>query len=167
MLHVVFGGTGAAPVSNVKNYTWSNGVYRLLSLYSDPSNSTASNRSIISANGTIVSQENTLNNAPKTGNPAYSLEIGALGSGVGRFVGNFAEIVFLTGEINNIDRQQMEGYLAWKWGTQSQLPADHPYKSAAPTVADAAAAPVRSFYGRNLAIPKWRNAAVKNQESAQ
>jgi hypothetical protein len=31
----------------------------------------------------------------------------------------------------------------------------------------AAAAPTRSFYGRNLAIPKWKNAAIKNQESAQ
>jgi hypothetical protein len=31
----------------------------------------------------------------------------------------------------------------------------------------AAAAPTRSFYGQNLAIPKWKNAAIKNQESAQ
>jgi hypothetical protein len=30
------------------------------------------------------------------------------------------------------DRQLVEGYLAWKWGTQGSLPNDHPYKNAAP-----------------------------------
>ena len=168
LLHTVFGGTGLSPIQNVKNNTWSNGEYRLLSLYSDPSNSTASNRSIIRANGTIVSQANILTNAPKTGNPTYTLDIGSIGGGSpSRLVGSFAEIVFLTGTTNTADRQKMEGYLAWKWGKQGQLPSDHPYKSAAPTVADTAAAPVRSFYGQNNAIPKWKNLAVKNQESPQ
>lgn len=32
--------------------------------------------------------------------------------------------------VNAIER--MEGYLAWKWGTVSNLPSDHPYKSSAP-----------------------------------
>ena len=32
------------------------------------------------------------------------------------------------------DRQRLEGYMAWRWGIQSTLPADHPYKSAAPRV---------------------------------
>lgn len=31
-------------------------------------------------------------------------------------------------------RQLVEGYLAWKWGLEGNLPAGHPYKSAAPTV---------------------------------
>jgi len=35
-------------------------------------------------------------------------------------------------------RQQIEGYLAWKWGLQGSLPAGFPYKSAAPTVAGTA-----------------------------
>jgi len=29
-------------------------------------------------------------------------------------------------------RQKMEGYLAWKWGLEGNLPSDHPYKNAAP-----------------------------------
>lgn len=33
--------------------------------------------------------------------------------------------------------RQMEGYLAWKWGQQGLLPANHPYKAAAPTVTTA------------------------------
>ena len=28
--------------------------------------------------------------------------------------------------------QQVEGYLAWKWGIQANLPSNHPYKNAAP-----------------------------------
>jgi hypothetical protein len=30
------------------------------------------------------------------------------------------------------DRQKMEGYLAWKWNLQSNLPSNHPYKNAKP-----------------------------------
>ena len=35
--------------------------------------------------------------------------------------------------IYGYDRQQLEGYLAWKWGLEANLPVDHPYKNAAPT----------------------------------
>ena len=31
------------------------------------------------------------------------------------------------------DRQKIEGYLAHKWGLAASLPADHPYKDAAPS----------------------------------
>jgi hypothetical protein len=30
-------------------------------------------------------------------------------------------------------REKIEGYLAWKWGLEGNLPIGHPYKSAAPT----------------------------------
>jgi len=134
IVHVVFGGSSQSSVINQSNNTWVTSEYRLLSLYSDPGASTASNRSIIRANGTTVLQVNTNLAVPKTGNPAYTLDIGAFGgvSSLNRLVGAFAEIVFLTGTTNDIDRQKMEGYLAWKWGLQGQLPAGHPYKDAAP-----------------------------------
>jgi len=32
------------------------------------------------------------------------------------------------------DRQKAEGYLAWEYDLEGSLPADHPYKSAAPTI---------------------------------
>jgi len=31
-------------------------------------------------------------------------------------------------------RQKIEGYLAWKWGLEANLPADHPYKNSPPYV---------------------------------
>ena len=50
------------------------------------------------------------------------------------FNGRVFEIVLVPYVIDTSDRQKLEGYLAWKWGTQSTLPADHPYKNGAPTV---------------------------------
>ncbi len=38
------------------------------------------------------------------------------------------------GVLPDPDRQRIEGYLAWKWGSQAQLPSNHSYKNAAPTV---------------------------------
>tara|TARA_R110000851_G_scaffold190494_2_gene341108 strand:- start:1281 stop:2210 length:930 start_codon:yes stop_codon:yes gene_type:complete len=44
------------------------------------------------------------------------------------------EIIWLSPELSTTNRQKTEGYLAWKWGLESNLPAGHPYKNAAPTV---------------------------------
>ena len=56
-----------------------------------------------------------------------------LGSGTqGTFSQNVAEIITYYYLLTTTQRQQVEGYLAWKWGVQASLPADHPYKSAAP-----------------------------------
>ncbi len=43
------------------------------------------------------------------------------------------EILGYGGQIIATQRQQIDGYLAWKWGVQSDLPAGHPYVSAAPS----------------------------------
>ena len=58
-------------------------------------------------------------------------------------IGNTGEIIFqqydmyellqYDGELTATQRQTIEGYLAWKWGLQSTLPAGHPFKTAAPT----------------------------------
>jgi autotransporter-associated beta strand protein len=51
------------------------------------------------------------------------------------FAGQYGEYILALGALSTSDRQIAEGYLAWKWGTVASLPADHPYKNAAPTVA--------------------------------
>ena len=48
---------------------------------------------------------------------------------VGATTGFTAEIIVYNGVLNNIQRQQVEGYLAWKWGLQANLPLTHPYKN--------------------------------------
>ena len=44
-----------------------------------------------------------------------------------------AEVVIVN-SITSTDKQKMEGYLAWKWGIEANLPSGHPYKTAAPLV---------------------------------
>lgn len=44
-----------------------------------------------------------------------------------------SEFLIYNVALTDTPRQKIEGYLAWKWGLQSSLPAGHPYKTAAPT----------------------------------
>ena len=46
--------------------------------------------------------------------------------------GTIAEVIFTNAALSTTNRQLIEGYLAWKWGLTSNLPAGHPYKSTAP-----------------------------------
>jgi hypothetical protein len=46
--------------------------------------------------------------------------------------GKMAEIIISNYSWDTSERQQVEGYLAHKWGLQANLPVDHPYKNAAP-----------------------------------
>ena len=50
--------------------------------------------------------------------------------------GQIGEFVVASNDITTEDKQKLEGYTAWKWGLQENLPVGHPYKSAAPTVTD-------------------------------
>ena len=45
---------------------------------------------------------------------------------------SFSEIIIYYGTLTTAQRQQVEGYLAWKWGLQANLPATHPNKNYPP-----------------------------------
>ena len=54
-----------------------------------------------------------------------------------RFFYNFAqgyacEVIIVNDAVNNTNKFIIEGYLAWKWGYQTSLPASHPYRNAPP-----------------------------------
>jgi hypothetical protein len=49
----------------------------------------------------------------------------SLNSSWGGFI---CEILLYSGTISTYQRQQVEGYLAWKWGLQASLPSTHPYR---------------------------------------
>jgi len=45
-----------------------------------------------------------------------------------------SEVVFTNSALSERQRQQLEGYLAWKWRLEANLPVSHPYKNLPPTV---------------------------------
>jgi len=67
----------------------------------------------------------------------YSIQVGGRGAG-DTIDFDFAECIFYNRTITTIERQQVEGYLAWKWGLQASLPANHPYKNSSPTTTNPA-----------------------------
>lgn len=49
------------------------------------------------------------------------------------FDGSLAEIIVVPSVDDDL-RQRIEGYMLWRWGLESLLPAGHPYESAPPTI---------------------------------
>lgn len=46
---------------------------------------------------------------------------------------NLCEMLMFNAELTNSQRQNMEGYLSWKWGLVNLLPPNHPYKTINPS----------------------------------
>lgn len=76
----------------------------------------------ISLNGTVYSSAAT-GNLTSWSNGS----IGYYAPTANFYTGNIAEIIFFKPAINNTQRQQVEGYLAWKWNLQASLPSTHPF----------------------------------------
>lgn len=92
-------------------------------------NLTTTNRTLY-INGTLV-------NTNTTTTKLISYAGGAIGGGSqGFFRGNLFEMICYTNASANAttftDDQLIEGYLAWKWGIQNNLPSNHPYRAAGP-----------------------------------
>ncbi len=65
------------------------------------------------------------------GDPLGTYHLGTRADQFTRLTGDVREIV-ITPQLSDADRQRLEGYLAWKWGTIADLPAGHPYKLTPP-----------------------------------
>ncbi len=64
----------------------------------------------------------------------FTLGAVRVGAAIARHIRGEVNEIVICNNLSNADRQRMEGYLAWKWGIQSDLPVDHPYSSAPPTL---------------------------------
>lgn len=95
--------------------------------------SLANNNFILRRNGTQLSQTASYTfsltsgsvfqigfRAPNAGSPDIPLNV---------YIG---EILIYNSQLATASRQQVEGYLAWRWGLQASLPAGHPNLSAPP-----------------------------------
>lgn len=114
------GGTGGVGVFNsVPNL---NSLNRLL--YTCGYSINATNGSFVNINGT--------NSVTFTENPALTQTatqntyFGTIDTGINAAV-EFYEIILYTTSLSTQQRQQIEGYLAWKWGLQKSLPSSHPF----------------------------------------
>jgi hypothetical protein len=88
---------------------------------------TVSSVASIYVNGSVTS----VNNVARSGFSLDTTLTWAVSGGA--FKGFIGEVVVYKALLSNIHRQTVEGYLAWKWGLQSQLPVGHPFKAAPPT----------------------------------
>lgn len=52
------------------------------------------------------------------------------------YQGTCAEIIWVDGNVSENDRLKIEGYLAWKWGLEAKLRAEHPFVLRPPTIGD-------------------------------
>ena len=80
-------------------------------------------------NPVTLSAPVTLNNIADIGT---RLSLGARGDTFGTFNGDYYEVLVFNTRLTSTERQTVEGYLAWKWGLQADLPAAHPHLSTAP-----------------------------------
>lgn len=78
-------------------------------------------------NGTTSYSAATSFNGPLTG---LAINTGGVGGETSDC--DIAEIILYNSVLVTLQVQQLEGYLAWKWGLQGNLPANHPYKNAPP-----------------------------------
>ena len=118
--------SGYVTTSAYPNYTLSN-TWQLPTLVNpDPNASSQASFylngslkfSLTGVTGSNVTQTLFLNGRNNTNTLSYASYIG--------------ELLVYTAALTNTQRQQVEGYLAWKWGIQSTLPSDHLYKNTVP-----------------------------------
>jgi hypothetical protein len=84
-------------------------------------------------NGTAATFIQGENSGQRTGlnaqDTSTSINFGGRGGTPVRLRANICEILIYSSLLTLQQRQNIEGYLAWKWGLQSSLPANHPYYS--------------------------------------
>ena len=102
----------------------------------------------LSASTVEVYQDGTLEDTLSsfTGIANAGSELGIIGNAYASSYldGDIREIVIVMGEPVTATRQKIEGYLAHRWSLEGSLPAGHPYKAAAPTIAIAAGSAYKS-----------------------
>lgn len=126
--HTTSTGSGAAVVANTVAMLTGTFDQTTLNLY---------------LNGTLIGSA-TGSGTGNSGSKAPTIGVYYLannGTYITYFNGLIGEIVQAPNSWSTSDRQEVEGYMAWKWGTQASLPSSHPYKNAAPTTGSTATLP--------------------------
>lgn len=131
--YVAAANDGAQVFTDFRNIITPN-AFNLALWKGDPGNATAADRMKIAINGGAIVGNQTYTAAFTNSNPTLALQIGSAGNNILPLLGDYCELLIFNSLLSTTDQQLVEGYLAWKWGTESLLPNTHPYYSAAPTV---------------------------------
>jgi hypothetical protein len=133
-------------------YDWHGDLYggKFLNQYADPGIYNASPTSLFTSDPNAVTNT-TFSSVNMPTAPSVSLLSVANISGFTRYqgicydrhnqdggvhigwTGDLAEVITFSTDLTTTNRQKVEGYLAWKWGLQSTLPSNHPYRNTAPS----------------------------------
>ena len=91
-------------------------------------NSVTSSSNVLTLNGTSYSLSYSASAASYNVNSlAYRIGTSAYNTSI-----DIMEVVFYYGNLTSYERQIVEGYLAWKWKIQGNLPSTHPFKNFPP-----------------------------------
>lgn len=136
--------TGNGSLMNINTYATNSGVLQvndsvagsvapkntwfIFSIGYDSTGTAAINYTL---NGTVRTTTVFAGSGGSATNAALPLYIGGATAAFGTGV-QFAELIHFNVAISTSQRQQIEGYLAWKWGLQNNLPDTHAYKKIRP-----------------------------------
>lgn len=95
-----------------------------------------------------------------------TLYIGTRGDNGTSFQGVFYEILVYNTALSTAEREEVEGYLAWKWGLQAQLPTTHSYFLSYPNISGTPSGPI-SPYSASSALRQAELAVAKKNELVQ
>ena len=105
-------------------------LMQTMKLYTITNNSTTPLTNVYS-NGTVIQTQNTTASIAGTG--LYVAGASNINT-VYNWTGFVGEVIMYNSVLSDIHRQTIEGYLAWKWGLQSNLPSAHIFKNATPQI---------------------------------
>ena len=123
-------GMGASGIATYINSAVASNGANVHSVYALVNSAVSTNLNFVTQNGnSLTLNYNALATSYQTSSATYTI-------GDGFPYGTFsyiAEILCYNTEITIQQRQQIEGYLAWKWGLTTSYPAEHPYKKLPPS----------------------------------
>ena len=98
--------------------------YNVMKLYTWHVSAATTTLNALNVNGSSIPlSTNILAQSYRTDSVAYSISTPGYNTG-----SDICEVIFYNTEMSVAQRQTVEGYLAWKWGLQSSLPSNHPWK---------------------------------------
>ena len=105
-----------APCSQSLRQRWANATY------------------MMRQNGNVMINSGRLTAGLTSDTDSSRLVLGTIMSASGdEFVGSMGEVLVYAIDLSDAMMDKIDGYLAWRWGMVADLPALHPYKTAAPT----------------------------------